>query len=110
MKIFSGRSNPALAQQIADYLGIPLGAINIRNFSDGEIGVAFEENIRNEDVYIIQATNPPAENIVELLLMLDAARRASASRVIAVIPYFGYGRQDRKHMPRVPISARMMLM
>ncbi|MBC8198059.1 MAG: ribose-phosphate pyrophosphokinase [Candidatus Marinimicrobia bacterium] len=109
MKVFSGRSNLKLAEGIADYLGIPLGDVNIHDFSDGEIHVAFEENIRNEDVYIIQSTNPPAENFLELLLMLDAARRASAKNVIAVIPYFGYGRQDRKDRPRVPISARLML-
>ena len=109
MKIFSGRSNPVLSQGIADYLGFTLGKIRIEDFSDGEIRVEFEENIRNEDVYIIQSTNPPAENLLELLLMLDAARRASAANVIAVIPYFGYGRQDRKDKPRVPISARLLL-
>ena len=109
MKVFSGRSNIQLAKGITDYLNIPLGSINIHNFSDGEISVAFDENIRNEDVYIIQSTNPPADNFLELLLMLDAARRASAANVIAVIPYFGYGRQDRKDRPRVPISARLML-
>ena len=109
MKVFSGRSNIQLAKGITEYLNIPLGSINIHNFSDGEISVAFDENIRNEDVYIIQSTNPPADNFLELLLMLDAARRASAANVIAVIPYFGYGRQDRKDRPRVPISARLML-
>ena len=109
MKIFTGRSNPELAQGISDYLGIPLGKIDIQEFSDGEIWVAFEENIRNEDVFIIQSTNSPTDNIMELLLMLDAARRASAKNVIAVIPYLGYGRQDRKDQPRVPISARLVL-
>ncbi len=109
MKLFTGRSNPALARGIAEYLQLPLGKLSIFNFSDGEIGVAFEENIRNEDVYVIQSTNPPAENIIELMLILDAARRASAHKVVAVIPYFGYGRQDRKHAPRVAISARMMM-
>mgnify|MGYP001277246894 FL=1 len=109
MKLFTGRSNPGLASGIAKYLNIPLGKIDIQTFSDGELLVAFEENIRNEDVFIVQSTNPPAENILELLLMLDAARRASASNVVAVIPYFGYGRQDRKDRPRVPISARLML-
>ena len=109
MKIFSGRSNPALAQGIADYLNIPLGKISISEFSDGEINLVFEENIRNEDVFIIQSTNPPADNIWEFLLMLDAARRASAKSVVAVIPYFGYGRQDRKDRPRVPISSRLIL-
>ena len=109
MKVFTGRSNPELAQGIADYLGIPLGKIDIQEFSDGEIWVAFEENIRNEEVFIIQSTNSPTDNIMELLLMLDAARRASANNVIAVIPYLGYGRQDRKDQPRVPISARLIL-
>lgn len=109
MKIFSGRSNPKLAQEISVELDIPLGPRTIRNFSDGEIYVKFEENIRNEDVFIIQPTNPPAENIIELLLMLDAARRASARSVTAVIPYYGYARQDRKDRPRVPISARLFL-
>ena len=109
MKVFTGRSNPELGKGIADYLGIPLGQLDIQTFSDGEISVAFEENIRNEDVFIIQSTNPPTDNIMELLLMLDAARRASAKNVIAVIPYLGYGRQDRKDQPRVPISARLML-
>jgi len=109
MKVFTGRSNPELGKGIADYLGIPLGQLDIQTFSDGEISVAFEENIRNEDVFIIQSTNPPAENILELLLVLDAAKRASAQNVVAVIPYFGYGRQDRKDRPRVPISARLML-
>jgi len=109
MKIFTGRSNPDLAQAVSRYLGMSLGKIDIQEFSDGEIWVAFEENIRNEDVFIIQSTNPPTDNIMELLLMLDAARRASAKNVIAVIPYLGYGRQDRKDQPRVPISARLML-
>ncbi len=109
MKLFAGRSNPQLAREIADELGIPLGALTIKAFSDGEIWVKFEENIRNEDVFIIQSTNPPADNIIELLLMLDAARRASASSVTAVIPYYGYARQDRKDLPRVPISARLFL-
>jgi len=109
MKVFTGRSNPEFAQGIANYLDIPLGKLDIQEFSDGEIWVAFEENIRNEDVFIVQSTNPPTDNIMELLLMLDAARRASAKNVIAVIPYLGYGRQDRKDQPRVPISARLML-
>ena len=109
MKIFTGRSNSNIAEGIAKFLKIPLGKIDIQEFSDGEIWVAFEENIRNEDVFIIQSTNPPTDNIMELLLMLDAAKRASAKNVIAVIPYLGYGRQDRKDKPRVPISARLML-
>ena len=109
MKIFSGRSNNPLAAEIANNLGINLGKIELYNFSDGELRVAFEENIRNEDVFIVQSTNPPSENVLELLFMLDAARRASAKKVIAVVPYFGYARQDRKDEPRVPISARVML-
>ena len=109
MKLFAGRSNPQLAGEIADELGISLGELTIKAFSDGEIWVKFEENIRNEDVFIIQSTNPPADNIIELLLLLDAARRASASSVTAVIPYYGYARQDRKDLPRVPISARLFL-
>ena len=109
MKIFSGNSNRLLAEKICDYLGVSLGKLNISQFSDGELSIAFDENIRNEDVFIIQSTNPPAENILELMLILDAAKRASAKRVIAVIPYFGYGRQDRKDRPRVPISSRVIL-
>ena len=96
MKLFAGRSNLVLATGIANYLGIQLGKIDIRTFSDGELSVAYEENIRNEEVFLIQSTNPPSDNILELLLMLDAARRASARRVVAVVPYFGYGRQDRR--------------
>ena len=109
MKIFSGNSNRLLAEKICDYLGVSLGKLNISQFSDGELSIAFDENIRNEDVFIIQSTNPPAENILELMLILDAAKRASANRIIAVIPYFGYGRQDRKDRPRVPISSRVIL-
>ena len=109
MKLFAGRSNPQLAQEISAELDIPLGKLTIKSFNDGEIYVKFEENIRNEDVFIIQSTNPPADNIIELLLMLDAARRASAGSVTAVIPYYGYARQDRKDKPRVPISARLFL-
>ncbi|MCH7858404.1 MAG: ribose-phosphate pyrophosphokinase [Candidatus Marinimicrobia bacterium] len=109
MKLFAGRSNPELAREISAELDMPLGRLTIKNFNDGEIYVKFEENIRNEDVFIIQSTNPPADNIIELLLMLDAARRASAGTVTAVIPYYGYARQDRKDKPRVPISARLFL-
>ena len=109
MKIFSGNSNKQLALDICQYLGQDLGKLNIKKFSDGEISISFKENIRNEDVFIIQSTNPPADNILELLLILDAAKRASAKSVVAVIPYFGYARQDRKDKPRVPISARLLL-
>ena len=109
MKIFSGRSNYLLANEICSYLNVSLGKLIIKEFSDGELSIAFDENIRNEDVFIIQSTNPPANNIWELLLILDAAKRASAKSVVAVIPYFGYGRQDRKDKPRVPISSRLFL-
>ena len=109
MKIFSGNSNLPLAKKITKSLGKKLGKLEIKKFSDGEINVAFLDNIRNEDVYIIQSLNSPADNIIELLLLLDAAKRASAKNVIAVIPYLGYGRQDRKDRPRVPISARLIL-
>ena len=109
MKIFTGNSNPLLVDSIVKSLGKDIGKIEIKKFSDGELSVAFLENIRNEDVYIIQSLNYPSDNIIELLLMLDAAKRASAKNVVAVIPYLGYGRQDRKDRPRVPISARLML-
>lgn len=109
MKIFSGKSNRELSEKIANLVGVPLGKIDLETFSDGELRVAFKENIRGENVFLIQSTNPPAENLMELLLMLDAAKRASAKTVTAVIPYYGYARQDRKDQPRVPISARMIL-
>ncbi|MAV64659.1 MAG: ribose-phosphate pyrophosphokinase [Candidatus Marinimicrobia bacterium] len=109
MKVFSGRSNIKLANGICDSLQISLGDITIKDFSDGEIYISFNENIRNEDVFIVQSTNPSSNNILELLLMLDAAKRASAKTVVAVIPYFGYARQDRKDRPRVPISSRLIL-
>ena len=109
MKIFSGNSNKTLAKGIAKYLSISLGKLEIYKFSDGELNVAFLENIRNEDVYIVQSLDSTSDNIIELLLLLDAAKRASAKNVIAVIPYLAYGRQDRKDRPRAPISARLML-
>jgi len=109
LKIFSGRGSGLLAKKIANYLGYELGKVSIKTFSDGELWVKFEENIRGHDVFIIQSTNSPAENILELTLMIDAAVRASAKRVTIVIPYFGYGRQDRKDQPRVPISSRVMI-
>lgn len=109
LKIFSGRSNPVLGEVIASFLGRNLGEISIRTFSDGELWVKYEENIRGHDVFIIQSTNGPSENIIELALMIDAAVRASADTVTVVIPYFGYGRQDRKDQPRVPISSRVMI-
>ena len=109
LKIFSGRSNPILSKRIVDHLGLKLGNVTIRTFADGELWVKFEENIRGKDVFINQSTNGPAENLIELFLLIDAAVRASAQRVTAVIPYFGYGRQDRKDQPRVPISSRVMV-
>ena len=108
-KIFSGRSNPELAKKIADSADCQLGDISIKTFSDGEIWVKYEENVRGQDVFIIQSTNGPSENIIELALMTDAAVRASASTVNIIMPYFGYGRQDRKDQPRVPISSRVMI-
>ena len=109
LKIFSGRSNPILAKKIANSLGQNLGDITIKTFADGELWIKFEENIRGTDVFIIQPTNSPGDNIIELALLIDAAVRASAKTVTAVIPYFGYGRQDRKDNPRVPISSRVMV-
>ena len=109
LKIFSGRSNPILAKKIADSLGQNLGDITIKTFADGELLINFEENIRGTDVFIIQPTNSPGDNIIELALLIDAAVRASAKTVTAVIPYFGYGRQDRKDNPSVPISSRVMV-
>lgn len=109
LKIFSGRSNPELARKIADSMNCALGDISIRTFADDEIWVKYEESIRGRDVFLVQSTNGPAENIIELALMVDAAVRASADRVTVVIPYYGYGRQDRKDQPRVPISSRVML-
>ena len=109
MKIFSGNANLNLANKIATHVGVPLGDIELKKFSDGELHIAFNENIRGEDVFLIQSTNPPAEHLMELLLMLDAAKRASAKTVTAIMPYYGYSRQDRKDKPRVPISARMIL-
>lgn len=106
-KLFCGRSNPEFGGAVAKYLGIDLGKMTIKPFSDGELWVRFDENIRGEDVFIIQSTNPPDTNMIELLLMLDAAKRASARRVTAVVPYYGYARQDRKDQPRVPISAKL---
>jgi ribose-phosphate pyrophosphokinase len=107
IKVFAGRSNMPLAKKIADSLNLSLGQVSIKNFSDGEIWVKFEENIRGCDVFIVQSTNAPAENMLELLILLDAARRASAYRITAVIPYFGYARQDRKDQPRVAISSKL---
>ena len=109
LKIFSGRSNKRLAEKIANNLNVSLGDISIKTFSDGELWVKYEENIRGSDVFIIQSTNGPSENIIELALMIDAAVRASADTITVIMPYFGYGRQDRKDQPRVPISSRVMI-
>lgn len=106
--LLAGTANRPLAEEMAQQLGQPLCAVTIRRFADGEIFVKIDENVRGRDVFIIQPTNPPAENYVELLLLIDAARRASAARVTAVLPYFGYARQDRKDQPRVAISAKLM--
>ena len=108
-KIFAGSSNPVLATKIADKCGVSLGKLTIERFSDGEIWVKYEENLRGNDIYLIQSTNSPAENILELALMIDAAKRASAQRINVIMPYFGYSRQDRKDEPRVPISAKVMM-
>jgi len=107
--VFSGTAHPKLATEIADSLGITLGEIKIERFPDGEISVQYMQNIRGGDLFIIQPTcYPPNENIMELLIMLDAAKRASAGRITAVIPYYGYARQDRKDKPRVPITSKMV--
>jgi ribose-phosphate pyrophosphokinase len=108
MLLMSGTANVPLAVEIADYLGQPLCQVTIRRFADGEIFVKIDENVRGQDVFIIQPTCPPAENIIELMILIDAAHRASAARVSAVIPYYGYGRQDRKDQPRVAITAKLM--
>lgn len=106
--LLSGSANRALSEEIADHLSQPLCKVTLRQFADGELFVKIDENVRGRDVYIVQPTNPPAENLIELLLLIDAAKRASAARVTAVIPYFGYARQDRKDQPRVAISAKLM--
>lgn len=108
LKIFSGNSNKELAKKISDKIGISLGFLETKRFSDGEMWVKYGENIRGSDVFIIQSTNQPSDNILELLIMLDAAKRASAQRITAVIPYFGYARQDRKDQPRVSITAKLV--
>jgi ribose-phosphate pyrophosphokinase len=109
LTILSGRANPALASEIADYLGIGLGHVDASNFPDGEISVKLNQNIRGCDVFICQATSPPVnDNLMELLILIDACRRASAARITAVIPYFGYARQDRKDSGRVPITSKLV--
>jgi len=107
--IFSGNSNPVLSQKICEYIHVPLGGEKVKRFSDGEIQIEIDENVRSKDVFVIQSICYPVnENLVELLLMLDALKRASANRITAVIPYYGYARQDKKVAPRVPISAKLV--
>ncbi|MDG1145064.1 MAG: ribose-phosphate diphosphokinase, partial [Flavobacteriales bacterium] len=108
VKIFSGRATRILAEQIAKNYGVDLGNIIISEFSDGEFIPSFEETVRGSKVFIIQSTPPPSDNLMELLLMIDAAKRASASQIVAVMPYFGMARQDRKDKPRVPIGAKLV--
>ncbi|MDK9701177.1 MAG: ribose-phosphate pyrophosphokinase [bacterium] len=108
LRIFTGTAHREFAVAIAHKLGVPLGNCDIKRFADGEIWVKFVENIRGNDVFLIQPTHPPADHLFELLLMVDAAKRASAQRITVVIPYFGYARQDRKDQPRVAISARLV--
>ena len=107
--LFTGNANPALAREIAADLGLELGKAAVGHFSDGEVTVEIQQNVRARDVFIVQPTCAPAnENLIELLVMVDALKRASASRITAVIPYFGYSRQDKKSAPREPISARLV--
>ncbi len=109
LSIFAGNSNPALAEKISEYLAKPLGRLKVNRFSDGETQVEIHENVRRKEIYVIQSTCYPVnDNLVELLLLIDAFKRSSASRITAVIPYFGYSRQDKKVAPRVPISAKLI--
>ena len=108
VKIFSGRASKQLGEQIAKSFGIKPGNVIVSEFSDGEFQPSFEETVRGQDVFIVQSTMPPADNLMELLLMVDAAKRASARKIIAVIPYFGFARQDRKDKPRVAIGAKLV--
>ena len=108
VRLFSGSVTKTLAEQIANSYGKKLGNISHYRFSDGEIQVSYEESIRGQSVFVIQSTTPPADNLMELLIMIDAAKRASAKEIIAVIPYFGYARQDRKDQPRVAIGAKLV--
>src|SRR5436305_5381133 len=109
LKLFSGSAHPELARDIAQHLGLPLGQCRLRRFPDSEVSFQIDENIRGTDVFIIQPTcNPVDEHIMELLIMIDAFKRSSAARITAVLPYFGYARQDRKDKPRVPISAKLV--
>ena len=107
-KLLSGTANRPLAEEIARQIGVDVCKSTVTRFSDGEIFVRLDENIRGQDVFIVQPTNPPAENVLELLLLIDASRRASAARITCVMPYYGYSRQDRKDQPRVAIGAKLM--
>jgi len=109
LRVFSGSANPALGEAIARFLGIPLGRAYLSRFSDGEVWFQIQDNVRGADVFVVQPTSPPVnDNLMELLVMLDAFKRSSASRITAVMPYYGYARQDRKDKPRVPISAKLV--
>jgi ribose-phosphate pyrophosphokinase len=108
LKLLVGSGNPALSMEIASSLGVDQARTTINRFADGEIFVRIDENVRGNDVFILQPTNPPAENIMELLLLIDAAKRASAARITCVMPYYGYSRQDRKDQPRVAIGAKLV--
>src|SRR5436309_4530937 len=107
-KLIAGPANPDLCAEIAQTLDVPFCKTTVTRFADGEIFVRIDENVRGNDVFIVQPTNPPADNIMELLLLIDAARRASAARITCVMPYYGYSRQDRKDQPRVAIGAKLM--
>ncbi len=107
-RIFAGTASESLTKAICERLKVPVGDVVVSRFEDGEVSVRFNENIRGSDVFIVQSTNAPADNLMELLVMLDAAKRASARRVTAVLPYFGYARQDRKDQPRAPITAKLV--
>jgi ribose-phosphate pyrophosphokinase len=109
LKVFSGSAHPQLTREIADFLGIPIGQARLRRFPDSEVSFQIDENIRGADVFIVQPTsNPVDQHLMELLVMIDAFRRSSAARITAVVPYYGYARQDRKDKPRVPISAKLV--
>ena len=107
-KVFTGNANPELARKVCEYLGISLGDIEVGRFADGEIKVIINENVRGKDVYLIQSTPPPSDNYMELFIVLDALKRASAENICAITPYYGYARQDRKTRGREPISAKLM--
>ncbi len=109
LQIFAGNSNPLLAKKICEYLDLPLGGAKVKRFSDGEIQIEIDDNVRSRDIFVVQSTcHPVNDNLVELLLLIDAFKRASAKRITAVLPYYGYARQDKKVAPRVPISAKLV--